>query len=233
MRQLSTLLGPRDPAQPLLTLLDGPVRVELSGTTARNWAAKTANFLIAQGSPQRVGVMLPLHWQAVTLLLGITDTGATAVVARDVDGLVGCELAFTTAERSSDALDVVEDVVAVSMAAFGGRAAGPQALATMVLDAGEELPGHGDHYDGPGGGGVEVDGDPVETVGPVELGPEDRVLLDGALADRLPSLLAALAAGASVLLCPGTPPTAEQLTAEAVTATGATDGGEVRKPRNP
>lgn len=219
MHQLSTLTGTRDPAQPLITLLDGPVRVELSGATAANWAAKTANFLAAQGSPQRVGVLLPLHWQAVTLLMGIVDTGATAVVAREVAGLAGCELAFTTAELSGETLDVVDEVVAVSLAPFGGRAAGPRGLPTMVLDAGEELPSQGDHYRTTRDGDLEVDGAAVRPL-VAALGPEDRVRLDGSLADRVAALVTALNAGASVLLCPGTAPTAEQLASEGVTADG-------------
>ncbi len=219
MRRLTGLLGPRDPAQPLLTLLDGPVRVELSGATAANWAAKTANFLEAQGSPDRVGVLLPLHWQAITLLLGITSTGATAVVAGAVADLDGCALAFTTADQSAAALDVVDEVVAVSLAPFGGRAAGPTGLPQMVLDAGEELPVHGDHYRGPHNGLVEVGGATVEPFGS-GLGPDDRVLIDRGLVHCLPELLTALAAGASVLLCPGVPPTAEQLASEGVTVDG-------------
>jgi hypothetical protein len=40
------LVGDRDPAQPLLTLYDGPARVELSGVTTANWVAKSANLLV-------------------------------------------------------------------------------------------------------------------------------------------------------------------------------------------
>ena len=217
---MTALAGPRDPAQPLITLLDGPVRIELSGATAANWAAKTAHFLTVQGSPQRVGILLPLHWQAVTLLIGITDTGATAVIARDVADLAGCELAFTTAALSGEVLDAVDEVVAVSLAPFGGRAAGPGGLPAMVLDAGEELPIQGDHYRGPGGGKVERGGLPT-SVEPADLGVEDRVLLTGTLTDSLPALLATLVAGASMLLCPGEVPSADQLASEGVTARGS------------
>ncbi len=227
---MTALSGARDPAQPLVTLLDGPVRVELSGATAANWAAKTANFLETQGGPRRVGILLPLHWQAVTLLMGIVETGATVVIAREVADLAGCDLAFTIAPQSGEALDAgVDDVVAVSLAPFGGRAGASAPLPTMVLDAGEELPSQGDHYRGPGGGGVELDGAPAQLLA-TDLGPQDRVLMDGSLAHNVPALLATLGAGASVLLCPGEAPTAEQLAAEGVTVRGSSLAGT---PQNP
>ncbi len=207
MRRLTgPLLGPRDPAQPLLTLLDGPARVELSGATAGNWAAKTGNLLHALGTPTRVGLLLPLHWQAVTLLLGAASTGAVVVLARGVDDLAGCDVVFVTAERAGDALEVCGgDVLAVSTAPLGGRL---RDLPPMVLDAGVELPSYGDVPDRPAAPGwaVELAGHAVGTLPDLGLGPADRVLTTLAPADATglaAGLLAPLVAGAALVLAPG------------------------------
>lgn len=227
MRQLSRapLLGPRDPAQPLLTLLDGGGRVELSGATCANWAAKTANLLVdGLGRPDRVGLLLPLHWQAVTLLLGITATGATAVVARTPDDLAGCTVAFTALDAAQAALDAgVDDVYAVSTAPLGGRLRQP--LPAMVLDAGTEIPVHGDHFGGRSTGWSVVQGDtPVGDLPGTGLGPQDRVLTVLAPVEGLLlGLLAPLGAGAALVLCPGALPPAGTLEAEGITATVGVD----------
>jgi uncharacterized protein (TIGR03089 family) len=223
VRQLTSLLGQRDPAQPLLTLLDGPARVELSGATAANWAAKTANLLTdALGAPERIGLLLPLHWQAVTLLLGAAATGATVVVARDPADLDGCGVVFTTAQDAEAALDAgADDVLAVSTALLGGRVLGP--LPTMVLDAGRELPVHGDHFLLRAPGPIVFAG---EEVRPPDLGltPDDRVLtvLPPALGLAV-GLLAPLRAGSGLVLCPGPLPDPAALDAEGVTAVVGAD----------
>ena len=229
MHQLSGvpgLLGPRDPAQPLVTLLDGPARVELSGATALNWAAKTANLLHAAGSPERVGLLLPLHWQAVTLLLGATTAGATVVVARDAADLAGCALAFVSAEQAAAALDACDgDVLAVSVAPLGGRL---RDLPAMVLDAGAELPAYGDVLGVPARAGrVELAGAAVAAPPGLGLTAADRVLtrLSPATPDGLTvGLLAPLAAGAALVLAPGDRPLdARAVAAEGVTASAGTD----------
>ncbi len=232
MRRLSgALLGPRDPAQPLLTLLDGPARVELSGTTAANWAAKTANLLHAHGSPSRVGLLLPLHWQAVTLLVGAAAAGATVVVAASPAGLVGCEVVFVTAVEAAAALDACDgDVFAVSTSPLGGRL---RDLPAMVLDAGAELPSYGDVLGVPAATGwsVEQAGAPVPALRDVGLTAADRVLtvLPPSSADGLiVGLLAPLAAGAALILVPAAlDPVAAA--AERVTATVGVDLPGVRR----
>lgn len=215
----------RDPAQPLLTLLDGPARVELSGATAANWAAKTANLLTdGLGAPERVGLLLPLHWQAVTLLQGARLTGATVVVGRTAADLAGCAVAFVSLAHAHDDLDV-DDVLAVSTLPMGGRL---QDLPSMVLDAGAELPVHGDHYAGRGPlGPVLLDGLPVD-VPSLGLTETDRVLTVLAPADGLVlGLLAPLAAGAALVLCPAGVPAS--VAAEGVTATVGVDLPGVRR----
>ena len=218
-------MGDRDPAQPLLTLVDGPARVELSGATAANWVAKTAHLLTtALGAPGRVGVLLPLHWQAVTLLLGAVTAGAEVVVPRSPAGLAGCGSAFTTAAAAATALDAgVDEVLAVSTAPLGGRL--PD-LPVLVLDAGRELPVHGDTWTGPlsRSWAVEVDGRAATGLPRLPLGQADRVLT--ALDPRTPvglltGLLGPLQAGSALVLCPVLPAgaaLAALLSAEGVTA---------------
>lgn len=232
MRQLTGLLGSRDPAQPLLTLLDGPARVELSGATASNWVAKTANLLHAAGAPARVGLLLPLHWQAVTLLIGATTTGATAVVARDAGDLAGCDIAFVAAEHAAAALDACDgDVLAVSVAPLGGRL---RDLPAMVLDAGAELPSYGDVLSVPAREGrVELGGAVVGPRAGLGLRAADRVLtrLSPSSRDGLAAgLLAPLAAGAALVLAPGDGPLdARAVAAEGVTASVGDDVAGARR----
>lgn len=183
----------------MLTLYDGDARVELSGATTANWVAKSANLLVdGLGGPQTVGLLLPLHWQTVALLLAASATGATVVLAAGPEDLAGCDAAFVLAEHAEAALDAgVPDVLALSGHPLGAPA-GP--LPAMVLDYGREVPSYGDHYGGPRPTRpvVLVDGAPVSTVGGI--GPEDRVLTSLATVTGAGVLLGALAAGASLVL---------------------------------
>lgn len=218
------LVGDREPAQPLLTLYDGPARVELSGATTANWVAKSANLLVdGLGGPTRVGLLLPLHWQGIVLLLAGVATGATVVVAGRPGELAGCDVAFSTADDAQAALDVgVDDVLAVSLHPLGAPLA---SVPPMVLDHAREVPGHGDHWSGPAPDGVriEVGGHGVPASPAVDVGPADRVLigLSPSDPDGLALLLACLQAGASLVLVP-TPSSvdiAALATTERVTAT--------------
>ena len=203
-RWTAGLAGERDPAQPLLTLHDGPARVELSGATAANWVAKSANLLVdGYGGPGRVGLLLPLHWQTVCLLLAGATAGATVVVADDPAALDGCELAFTTVDAAAGALDAgVDDVLALSGHPLGAPATG---LAPGVEDYAREVQSYGDSWGGPVANAavVEVGGSPVLPQRP-GLTPADRVLLALSPADpaALALLLGCLADGASLVLVP-------------------------------
>ena len=224
------LAGPRDPAQPLLTLHDGPARVELSGATAANWVAKSANLLAdGYGLPDRVGLLLPLHWQTVCLLLAGVTTGATVVVAAEPADLRGCALAFTTVSTAGAAHDCgVEDVLALSAHPLGAPAAG---LPAGVDDYAREVPSYGDSWGGsqPSTAVVEVGGTRV-TPRSAGLGSADRVLVALPPADpaALALLLGCLRDGAALVLVPdvATVDLAAVAAEERVTATAgvAVDG---------
>lgn len=74
------------PARPLITHYDDAAgtRVELSVATMRNWAAKTANWLVDEldvTPGDRVAVFLPAHWQTAAVLLGAWWCGAEVVTS--------------------------------------------------------------------------------------------------------------------------------------------------------
>jgi uncharacterized protein (TIGR03089 family) len=157
-----------------------------------------------QGRPERVGLLMGLHWQAVCFLLGAAASGATVAVSSSPEGLAGCEVAFVDAERAEAALDAgVDEVIASSGHPLGARLA---VVPPLVLDAAVEVPGHGDHFGGPyaTAPAIELDGVPF-TPSDLGLGPTDRVLttLDPATPDGLGVLLSALRAGASLVLVRG------------------------------
>jgi uncharacterized protein (TIGR03089 family) len=199
------LVGPRDPAQPLLTLLHADGRVELSGATTANWVAKSANLLVdGYGAPARVGLLLPLHWQSVCLLLAGVATGATVVVADSLDGLAGSDLAFTSPSDAEAALDAgVTDVLALSVHPLGLPAGD---LPPGVDDYAREVPSYGDHWNGaaPAGVDVVVGGAPLGPLPELALGGDDRVLVASGLAasEELRRLLAVLRTGAALVLVP-------------------------------
>ena len=79
MNLLSTVLQ-ADPATPRLTLYDETTgaRLDFSGITLDNWAAKVANMLreeldMEEGST--IACVLPVSWQAVVIVLGAMAAG--------------------------------------------------------------------------------------------------------------------------------------------------------------
>jgi len=199
------LAGDRDPAQPLLTLYDGPARVELSGATTANWVAKSANLLVdGLGSPARVGLLLPLHWQSLSLLLAGVAAGATVVVAAEPSELAGCDAAFVTGPAAPGALDAgVAEVLALSCHPLGAPL---PSVPTMVTDYAREVPSYADHWGGPAPAGwsVEAGGAGLGALPQLAVGPADRVLVTADLADPadLAGVLAVLSAGAALVLAP-------------------------------
>lgn len=216
MTLTDALLGPRlarDAAAPLITYYDDATgeRVELSGTTCANWAAKTANLLRDEcdlESGGRVAVLLPAHWQTLAVLLGVWWCGA------EVTGdPAGADVVCCDADRLAVATGAGAGVVvALSLHAFG---AGLPGLPSGVVDYATEVRLHGDVFvpdapvsdDPPAVDGVsisEVLGSARNHAASAGLGVGDRVLTtrDWSVGDGLVEVpLAALAAGASVVQC--------------------------------
>lgn len=195
----------RDPATPLVTFYDDSTgeRVELSATTLANWVAKTANLLTDDlGRPEPVGLLLPLHWQAVAALLGAVAAGGQVRLVDDPAGLAGCAAAFVPAERAAAALAAgVPDVLSLSADPMGR----PSGVAAGALDFAEEVPAHGDHFTGPRPAAPQVrlgDG-PAPVAG--GLTAADRVLTTQPLTSPagVATVLGALRAGAALVLVPG------------------------------
>lgn len=167
--------------------------------------AKSANLLVdGYGSPTRVGLLLPLHWQTVALLLAGVATGATVVVAGEPGDLEGCEIAFVHAPAAQGALDAgVDEVLALSGHPLGAPA--PD-LPGGVADYAREVPGYADHWSGrtPARLDVEAGGAVLPPLPDLPLGTRDRVLTCVEPADPagLAGLLAVLRSGAALVLAP-------------------------------
>jgi uncharacterized protein (TIGR03089 family) len=117
-----TLLRPYSPARPMITHYDDATgsRVELSGATLRNWAAKTANWLVDEHDVEpgaRVAVLLPAHWQTAGALLGAWWCGAEVVADP-----AGASVAFVPPSGSAPGAGVVAAVSLDPMGRdFGGE----------------------------------------------------------------------------------------------------------------
>lgn len=238
MSLTAALLGPvlagPAAARPLVTYYDDAVgeRIELSGATTVNWAAKAANLLrdecdVEPGS--RVALLLPAHWQTAAVLLAAWWCGAEVVAPGDVPGAVGSQSStpgpaadwvLTDAEHLDAALGLqpAGGVVALSLDPFGKGIPG---LHDGVLDFATEVRLHGDEFvpwepvpaGAPALAGASVDhvlADARARAATRGLAPGDRVLstLDWDTADGLgDGLLAVLAAGASLVQCRHADPT--------------------------
>lgn len=104
------LLRPYAPARPLITHYDDAAgtRVELSAATLRNWAAKTANWLVEEYDVEpgdRVAVLLPAHWQTAGVLLGAWWCGANVV-----SSAAGAAVAFVPPGGAAPGASVVAAV---------------------------------------------------------------------------------------------------------------------------
>jgi uncharacterized protein (TIGR03089 family) len=132
-------------ARPLITSYDDATgeRIELSGTTAANWAAKTANLLRDECDVEpgtAVAMLLPAHWQTAAVLLGAWWCGAE-VVAEPADA----DWVLCDADRIDLALAAAPagGVVALSLDAFGKGLPG---LPSGVIDFATEVRLHGDDF---------------------------------------------------------------------------------------
>ncbi|WP_280245428.1 TIGR03089 family protein [Nocardia abscessus] len=217
----------REPAGPRVTYYDDATgaRIELSGATLANWAAKTANLIrdefgLSPGA--RVAVLLPAHWQTAAVLLGCWWAGTEVVLHPDQDA----DLALVTPDRLGEA-DGAGEVAALSLDAMGAPV---RDLPVGVTDFATSVRVHGDQFL-PRGAGVALDGMPVAEVlaearksamlqGFAE---GDRVLSSTAWdtpAELIDGYLAVLAAGASLVQVVNPDPAARErrIASERVTA---------------
>lgn len=174
-------------------------RIELSTVTLANWAAKTANLLrdeLGAGPATRVAVLLPAHWQTAAVLLGTWWIGAEVVTSGAGD------IALCTRDRLDEASAAGEEVVVLSLDAFGKPAAD---LPVGVTDFATAVRVHGDQVSperrpGPALDGLSADEVLASARGHAEdlgLSAADRVMT--LTPWEVPDLLAVLAAGASLV----------------------------------
>ena len=218
------LLGPllrTDPARPRITHYDDAAgsRIELSGATLANWAAKTANWLRDELDVQpgdTVAVLLPPHWQTAGVLLGAWWCGATVTTSP-----AGSQVTLCGLDRIASAAGA-DEVAALGLDALG---MGIPVLPPGIRDYATEVRVHGDTFTP---GASSPDADEIVAVArarAVELGLDagDRLLCttswDGAVPGEV--LLAVLAADASLVQCTGADPAAlaDRCAAERITAT--------------
>ncbi len=161
-----------------------------------------------------MGLLLPLHWQTVVLLLAVVATDAAAVVG----GATDCDVVFATVDRLDEAGDA-DEVLALSGHPLGAPC-GP--LPGLVQDYAREVPSYGDHYSGPRPGAARIEPSAEVLTG---LRPDDRVLTTLAPDDPegLAVLLAALHAGAGLVLVRGEIALPDLARAERVTLTAGVD----------
>ncbi len=210
MTLTAALLAPyRSETRPLITFYDDATgeRIELSGVTTANWAAKAANLLRDECDVEpgtRVAVLLPAHWQTAAMLLAAWWCGAEVVIG-------AADLVVCDAARLDLALAAapVNGVVALSLDAFGKGLPG---LPAGVVDFATEVRLHGDDFvpwapvpgDAPALAGASVDevlARARSRGAELGLSAGDRVLstLDWSGEGLADGLLAVLAAGASLV----------------------------------
>jgi uncharacterized protein (TIGR03089 family) len=209
-----------DPARPLLTFYDDATgeRVELSAATFANWVAKTANLLqgdLAAEPGDRLALLLPAHWQTAVWLIACSAAGVVADLGGEA---ADADLAVAGPDTLRAARACPGERVALSLRPMGGRFPEPP---EGFADYAVEVPGQGDRFapfapvtaDMPAlvlPDGTELTG--AQTVDRARADARERGLASGsrllsALAydgwDGVSAgLLAPLAAGASVVLCP-------------------------------
>lgn len=205
------VLGPllrADPARPRITHYDDATgsRVELSGATLANWAAKTANWLRDELDVEpgdTVAVLLPPHWQTAGVLLGAWWCGATVT-----DSPAGARVTLCGVDRIADAAGS-DGVAALGLDALG---LGIAVLPPWVRDFASEVRAHGDIFT-PGGAGPDAEtlrAAAQARIAELGLTAGDRLLCTTSWDGTVPGevLLAVLAADASLVQCTGTDPAA-------------------------
>jgi uncharacterized protein (TIGR03089 family) len=202
-----------DPVGPRITYYDDATgeRIELSGVTLANWAAKTGNLLrdeLGAGPASRVAILLPAHWQTAAVLFGVWWIGAEAVL--DAGG--PADLALCTADRLDEAdATAAAEVAVLSLDPFGRPATiGGSDLPIGVTDYATAVRVHGDQivperHPGPalaGRSAEEILAECQSSAASRGLTPSDRVLSSASWTDAgelVDGLLSILAIGASLV----------------------------------
>ncbi|BBY07493.1 TIGR03089 family protein [Mycobacterium noviomagense] len=196
-----------DPVGPRITYYDDATgeRIELSGVTLANWAAKTGNLLrdeLGAGAASRVAVLLPAHWQTAAVCLGVWWIGAEVIFGGRAD------IALTTAARLDEADSTGATEVAVLSLDPLGRPA-PD-LPVGVTDYATAVRVHGDQIVAERRPGPALTGRSVDEVladcqiqaATTGLTSDDRVLSTKSWTtpdDLVDGLLTVLATGASLV----------------------------------
>jgi uncharacterized protein (TIGR03089 family) len=206
MTTTDQVLGPllrADPARPRITHYDDTAgsRIELSGATLANWAAKTANWLRDELDIQpgdTVAVLLPPHWQTAGVLLGAWWCGATVTTSA-----AGAAVALCGVDRVADA-EGADELAAVGLDALG---MGLAVLPSGVRDFATEIRVHGDTFQS---GEAGPDTETVLSAGRARakalgLATGDRLLCTANWDSTVPGelLIAVLAEDASLVQCTG------------------------------
>lgn len=203
------LLAPwPNPSRPFLTYYDVRTgeRIELSGTTTRNWVMKAANLLVDEADAEvgtRVQLTLPSHWMRTVWLLASWAVGATIVDRDAALGIAGPDLDFGATpppHRWATALHPLGLPF--------------EQLPSEIVDLGRVLPGQPDAFfamdepdtDDPA---VDLPGLQVAYADLAQLAPgtSDRLAVPPAdLATDIVRLVSACAGGGSFVLVTGADP---------------------------
>jgi len=121
-----------EPGRPCIVWRDGPARIELSATSAWNYAVKAANLLAEEfdlAAGGRVQLALPPHWQTAGLVFGVWLAGGCVS-----DEVQDCDMTIGVAGEPADAV--------TSLDPWGGPCAG--GVPAGAVDLGRELRGQPD-----------------------------------------------------------------------------------------
>jgi len=207
-----------DPTTPRLTVYDENTgaRLDFSGITLDNWAAKVANMLIEEldlTEDSLISIDLPPGWQAVAIALGalaadipvtLFDAATSDVVfiaENDVQNTAGNAVengAAGPGEYSGDVVIVTDDPFGRGVEETGGT------LLPGAIDFGPTVRFYGDQFAQPTRSLADI----VTNVSPQSLhrfSPTSRVLVQGWAnwLDFVAKVLAPLAAGGSVVVATG------------------------------
>lgn len=185
--------------------VDSGERVELSGTTMRNWIAKASSLLVDDLDAEpgtRLWLGLPTHWLRSVWILAAWTVGTPLV---DVAG----DIAVTGPDLDLGASPGARHRLASALLPFGVRFQDPP---RDFLDLGEVLPGQPDifvPFNPPTDADLAVDLDGrrqtrAELISSVQPSGERLLLTPGSLSRDLDAIVSAARGGGSIVLVSGT-----------------------------